>query len=104
MRSLLCSDGVGSQLGDLIERPATLAVGHLSIHFHSHLVTVVFVIPVPPPKGFATLQLPRFENQTLPHFYGLVFDVLTVEGCLGNVIWRRGSVDIVFFVIVEADP
>ncbi|RTE83985.1 hypothetical protein BHE90_001440 [Fusarium euwallaceae] len=84
--------GVGSQSNGRVTKIASLAAGRCSVHFYSHLVTALVETPEPPVEGFFSLPFPHFENQTLPHFDGRLFNVPCVEECLSNVIWRcRGD-------------
>ncbi|KAI8651978.1 TRNA(His) guanylyltransferase [Fusarium sp. Ph1] len=90
--TLVFPDGVGSQFNGRVTKIASLAAGRCSVHFYSHLVDALVETPEPPVKGFCPLPFPHFENQTLPHFDGRLFNVPSVEECLSNVIWRcRGD-------------
>ncbi|RMJ15616.1 hypothetical protein CDV36_004687 [Fusarium kuroshium] len=90
--TLVFPDGVGSQSNGRVTKIASLAAGRCSVHFYSHLVAALVETPEPPVEGFFSLPFPHFENQTLPHFDGRLFNVPCVEECLSNVIWRcRGD-------------
>ncbi|KAJ4309581.1 hypothetical protein N0V84_011423 [Fusarium piperis] len=90
--TLVFPDGVGNQFNGRVTKIATLAAGRCSVHFYSYLVAALLETPEPPVEGFSTLPFPHFESQTLPHFDGRIFNVPSVEECLGNVIWRcRGD-------------